>query len=51
MHMLRVVDVCDKHIFQIEEPLLWRAITSTLLTKIRLFKILINFLKMNYKLF
>ncbi len=31
-----------------EEALLWRAITSTLLNKITLFKILVNFLKMNY---
>jgi hypothetical protein len=51
MHMLKVVDVCDEHIFQMEEPLFWRAITSTLLNKIRLFKNLIIFLKMNYKLF
>lgn len=49
--MLRVVDVCDEHIFQMEEPLFWRAITYTLLKKIRLLKNLIDFLKINYKLF
>lgn len=43
--------VCDGHIFQMEEPLFWRAITFTLLNKIKLFKNLIIFLKMNYKLF